>query len=118
MTDRKKPGVAFWATVGLAGLVLYVASFGPACWLCEKQRVPTYLAWLAFRPLTWLIVESPHGIGAPIRKYAAVFSERQDVGLPRMNGIHIISRTRHFWDGSPIDYEIDDRLRQAITSDL
>jgi hypothetical protein len=33
MTSRKKPGVAFWATVGLVVIVLYVLSFGPACWL-------------------------------------------------------------------------------------
>ena len=33
----KKPGVAFWATVVVAGLVLYVASFGPACWLAAPQ---------------------------------------------------------------------------------
>ena len=32
-SDRKKPGVAFWATVGLAVVLLYVASFGPACWI-------------------------------------------------------------------------------------
>ena len=30
MTDRKKPGVAFWATVVVGLLVLYVASIGPA----------------------------------------------------------------------------------------
>jgi hypothetical protein len=33
MTDRKKPGVPFWATVALVVvLVGYPRSFGPACW--------------------------------------------------------------------------------------
>jgi hypothetical protein len=30
---RKKPGVAFWATVVVACLLLYPISFGPACWV-------------------------------------------------------------------------------------
>ena len=44
MTDRKKPGVAFWATVGQVGVLLYVASFGPATWICsrtESKKVPS-----------------------------------------------------------------------------
>jgi hypothetical protein len=32
MTDRKKPGVAFWATVIVVALLAYPLSFGPACW--------------------------------------------------------------------------------------
>jgi hypothetical protein len=36
MTDRKKPGVAFWATVALVVvLVAYPLSFGPACWIWD-----------------------------------------------------------------------------------
>jgi hypothetical protein len=35
-TDRKKPGVAFWATLVLiAGLVAFPLSAGPASWACE-----------------------------------------------------------------------------------
>ena len=41
MTDRKKPGVAFWATVGLVVVLLYVASFGPACWIISRIKNPT-----------------------------------------------------------------------------
>src|SRR5258708_5452317 len=34
MTDRKKPGVAFWASVVVAVVLLgYPLSFGPACWV-------------------------------------------------------------------------------------
>lgn len=36
-TDRKKPGVAFWATVVVVvALLAYPLSFGPACWICDK----------------------------------------------------------------------------------
>ena len=34
--DRKKPGVAFWASVVLIAAVLYAASFGPACWISSR----------------------------------------------------------------------------------
>ena len=41
--DHKKPGVAFWATVGLVViLVVYPLSFGPACWISTRfsDRAP------------------------------------------------------------------------------
>jgi hypothetical protein len=39
MTSRKKPGVAFWATVVLTVLlVVYPLSFGPACWIASRSR--------------------------------------------------------------------------------
>jgi hypothetical protein len=46
MTDRKKPGVAFWMTVALAAGLAYPLSFGPACWLHEwagigESGIPT-----------------------------------------------------------------------------
>ncbi len=53
MTDRKKPGVAFWSTVVLAVvLVGYPLSFGPACWIAISYpaivKPVGYLYW----PLT------------------------------------------------------------------
>ncbi len=40
MTDRKKPGVALWATgVVVVGLVLYPLSLGPAIWLTARGYV-------------------------------------------------------------------------------
>src|SRR5262249_20222835 len=37
MADRKKPGVAFWATVVVVVALLgYPLSFGPACWLTAQ----------------------------------------------------------------------------------
>jgi hypothetical protein len=37
MTDRKKPGVAFWVTV--VALVGYPLSFGPACWWLSNSAI-------------------------------------------------------------------------------
>ena len=52
MTDRKKPGVAFWASMALVVvLVGYPLSFGPACWITSRCSLRG--AWIstAYRPL-------------------------------------------------------------------
>jgi hypothetical protein len=50
--SRKKPGVAFWATVVVAvALVAYPLSFGPACWLVERRILPPRATGIVFRPL-------------------------------------------------------------------
>jgi hypothetical protein len=52
MTDRKKPGAAFWAMVMLAAvLVAYPLSFGPACWLCSHIERAAGVASVAYQPL-------------------------------------------------------------------
>ena len=33
---NKKPGVAFWVTVGVVLLLVYPVSFGPACWVYSR----------------------------------------------------------------------------------
>ncbi|HTI49730.1 MAG TPA: hypothetical protein VL475_02220 [Planctomycetaceae bacterium] len=58
-TGRKKPGWMFWLTVTLIALpVLYVASFGPACWLLARSQddLTVRLVFMhTFRPLgPWL----------------------------------------------------------------
>lgn len=40
MDERKKHGWPFWTTVILLLAVLYVASFGPACWLMANHLPP------------------------------------------------------------------------------
>jgi hypothetical protein len=52
-TNRKKPGVAFWATVVLAVVLLYVASFGPACWISSRTNAGAAAVSTVYRPLTW-----------------------------------------------------------------
>ena len=65
MTDRKKPGVAFWATVTLVVVVLYVASLGPAQWLSSNGWLPRWvdgpLSWVYF-PLSWIYFNGPEPI--------------------------------------------------------
>jgi hypothetical protein len=56
MTDRKKPGVVFWATVALLVPFLYVASFGPACWLTSRLECGANLLPTIYRPLVATIM--------------------------------------------------------------
>ncbi len=74
MTDRKKPGWAFWATVlTLFVPVLYVLSFGPAWWMASRGKLPAKgVAYAAFRPLIWATVRSQ----GPLRWWADLGSVR------------------------------------------
>jgi hypothetical protein len=38
--ERKRRGALFWTAVGLIGLMLYVLSFGPACWIMANRLPP------------------------------------------------------------------------------
>src|SRR5258708_21026196 len=55
-----------WAkrtVIAVAGLPLvYVASFGPACWLCEKGVLGQRTAWTIFRPATWYCLNGPERV--------------------------------------------------------
>jgi hypothetical protein len=56
LTDREKPGVAFWATVVMvAALVGYPLSIGPAQWLIWNANFPGLgeAAHVAYRPIAF-----------------------------------------------------------------
>jgi hypothetical protein len=51
-SPRKHPSLAFWITAALvAVLVGCPLSFGPACWLSDRDVVPYGLADTVYRPL-------------------------------------------------------------------
>jgi hypothetical protein len=58
MTSRKKPGVAFWATVGLVVvLAAYPVSWGPTSWLLynvEMSDQAVELVGILFYPIVWI----------------------------------------------------------------
>ena len=62
-SDRKKPGVAFWASVVLVAVLAYPLSIGPACWIASrpfespgKGRIPTfYWPMVTYVPVAWYI---------------------------------------------------------------
>jgi hypothetical protein len=52
MTDRKKPGIAFWATVVIAvAFVGYPLSIGPACWVSSRANCGAATVSVVYRPL-------------------------------------------------------------------
>jgi hypothetical protein len=66
--DRKKPGVAFWATVVVAVvLVGYPLSFGPACWWFSTP-IPSTGPWnfgeapAIYMPIGWIGEHGPKGL--------------------------------------------------------
>jgi hypothetical protein len=79
MTDRKKPGVAFWATVLLVALLdVYTLSFGPACWWFTTATMPDD-GWFPSKgpyapriywPFGWLSAHGPQPVRDAINWYA------------------------------------------------
>jgi hypothetical protein len=84
--DRKKPGVAFWATVALfVVLAAYPLSFGPACWWFSTEEQPGWprfgvvftvttmnykYAPPAYWPIGWMAQNGPSPLRRAIRWYA------------------------------------------------
>ena len=61
--ERKKPGVAFWATVVLVVVlvVAYPLSIGPACWLADRDMLPELAdkpIEIFYSPLMWIVRDS------------------------------------------------------------
>jgi hypothetical protein len=51
MTDRKKPGMAFWATVAVVAVLAYPLSFGPVCWITSRTGVSSIAIPTIYRPM-------------------------------------------------------------------
>ena len=65
MTDRKKPGVAFWTTVALGVVLLYVASIGPVNWACHRFGAPDWVWNLiahVYEPLLMVLFYCPESL--------------------------------------------------------
>jgi hypothetical protein len=77
VTNRKKPGVAFWASVVVVvGLVVYPLAYGPIGWLCERPNCPQWFARLIdclYMPLLSLIAHAPTQIQTAWESYVHIF---------------------------------------------
>jgi hypothetical protein len=60
-SDRKKPGVAFWASMMVVAVLAYPLSFGPACWIASRRPFSATLPNV-YWPLGWSIERAPEGI--------------------------------------------------------
>jgi hypothetical protein len=118
---NRRERCAKWTAVGLALVLAYPLSFGPACWLCEYGLLGQKTAWVAYRPLTWLACLGPlrAGKGAEIwtqagmwiRMYATACGDQRRI--KRVSVRDGILFAFHYRDlcrddsVSPIDYEIE-----------
>jgi len=69
--DRNKTGAAFRATVVVVvGLLLYVLSFGPACWAVGRGKLGARPAAVIYRPLAVLTWKGPGWISGPLYRLA------------------------------------------------
>jgi hypothetical protein len=84
--DRKNPPWP-WIVALLIGLpVLYVASFGPACWTTVRHRSLHSAFSATFRPLLWTAEHFPAAVMSLLDKYALLgMPEPSVITLPRKN---------------------------------
>ncbi len=102
-SDRKKRGVAVWATmVVVVGLVVYPLRFGPACWWLSEPMTTTFLG---------MKVRSAPAIYSPIGRLARWLGTGRIVdsinwyatlAVPKGEGVACGIRDRHldgmlFW---------------------
>jgi hypothetical protein len=80
MTDRKKPDVAFWATVGLVVvLVGYPLSFGPACWISSYYGQYRGFVEAIYQPILQTQFGRPYAISRPVGMYAGLFARKGSI---------------------------------------
>ncbi len=80
MSDARKKPLWPWIVALLIGLpVLYVASFGPACWLVRQQRVNIVTVARLYRPLVHTAC-SDSILAPPLHRYADAFRPKVPQG--------------------------------------
>jgi hypothetical protein len=86
MTDRKKPGMAFWATgVLVAVLVAYPLSSGPFVRFHYKLGRPDWMQSIGdvlYAPLIWTIQRGPQSVAVRFLEYQKWWVDPSDLGLP------------------------------------
>lgn len=76
ISSRKKPGMAFWATVVVVVVPMYPVSFGPVRWLVARDKLPrraTTPVNLFFRPLNWFHENAPEPVARSLEWYARLW---------------------------------------------
>lgn len=89
MGEPKKYGWAFWVSLALIGIcLLYVGSFGPACWWASRTtQAGNYELADLYRPLWWTIEHDTPLAGTILRQYVRIgLPPRGVVSVPAGTG--------------------------------
>jgi hypothetical protein len=96
-TDRMKPGVAFWVTVGLVVvLVGYPLSFGPACWISERtatiprRRMGSKAISITYQPMLYLWMRTKYP-GRAVSWYALVGTRDEGHAINTVGGRFVLN---------------------------
>jgi hypothetical protein len=83
--SRKKPGVAFWATVVVVVLlVAYPLSFGPACWMYGRGVVTLRAITTLYSPMFRFMRSGPRVGRELLRDYVRVGCPRAELTLANL----------------------------------
>jgi hypothetical protein len=88
MSDNRKTSVWPRITTLLAGVpVLYVLSFGPACWLVARDKIPFAPVVAVYRPISrWILV--PIYRNKVARKCLAIGDEKAEAEMQVVLGYY------------------------------
>ena len=99
MTSRKKPGLAFWATVvAVVALVGYPLSFGPACWWFSDSH-PIVVPGPKYAPQPYWPV------GMAMKYVPGVWRIMSWYGLPSGEGVLVVPAApghKVGWEDQPV----------------
>ena len=75
IVNRQERWAKWTLVVAVIGApVLYLASFGPACWISSRIEPSGETVSLIYRPVAWIIWNGPDWITNPIGAYAFCLS--------------------------------------------
>jgi hypothetical protein len=69
MSDRKRPLWPYIVALLIGLPVLYVASFGPACWIVSRVPLLSQRLLFVYRPLDWAAWELPDSVSETLDWY-------------------------------------------------
>src|SRR6476661_2468058 len=78
--ERKKSGVWSLVVTLVIGLpFLYVASFGPACWMAARFQIGQGAVSAAYKPMGWATLHSPQFLGDALNWYMNAGTQHEEV---------------------------------------
>jgi hypothetical protein len=69
--ERHKSSVTFWCEIAALILIGYPLSFGPVCWIHQREKVAGRAIWVAYYPALWAANQN-HAIDDGLLWYAGL----------------------------------------------